>query len=156
MQKFFLGDLVRVADDLGKSMAHFPCGQDAIVLYSYSEKHCQSVAGDKQFGLYLLKDKQERLNVRVKGETMVGGDSFSWQDFVLASEQQKRDYFAAQLAGYLARELQVSQKLALKIGCELMGVDLDAACEFYGEERFHERMQVDHQSSLHEYASDFG
>ena len=59
MQKFFLGDLVRVADDLGKSMAHFPCGQDAIVLYSYSEKHCQSVAGDKQFGLYLLKDKQE-------------------------------------------------------------------------------------------------
>ena len=59
MQKFFLGDLVRVADDLGMSMSHFPCGQDAVVLYSYSEKHCQSIAGDKQFGLYLLKDKTE-------------------------------------------------------------------------------------------------
>ena len=36
-QKFFLGDLVQVADDLGISMRHFPAGCQAIVLGSYAE-----------------------------------------------------------------------------------------------------------------------
>ena len=60
MQKFFLGDLVRIADDLGVSMSHFPSGQDAVVLYSYSEKYGRgSAANDKCIGLFILKGKDK-------------------------------------------------------------------------------------------------
>lgn len=59
-QKFFQGDLVRITKDMPQSMAHFPCDQEAIVLYSYSERYDRgSSRNDTQLGLYLLKDKAE-------------------------------------------------------------------------------------------------
>ena len=38
-QKFWHGDLVRVADDLGSHMSHFESGCDAIVQYSYADMY---------------------------------------------------------------------------------------------------------------------
>lgn len=38
MQKFHMGDLVRVAKDLGESMSHFRADCEAIVLNSYADK----------------------------------------------------------------------------------------------------------------------
>jgi len=38
-QKFHRGDLVRIAADLGPSMAHFEADRDAIVLYSYQDRY---------------------------------------------------------------------------------------------------------------------
>ena len=63
MHKFFPGDLVFIADDLGASMSHFSKGQDAIVLYSYSMKYTPSAKSDKDFGLYLLKDGVSLLGI---------------------------------------------------------------------------------------------
>jgi hypothetical protein len=40
-QAFAVGDLVRIADDLGPTMRHFVAGEDAIVVGSYRERfHC--------------------------------------------------------------------------------------------------------------------
>lgn len=58
-QKFFVGDLVYVAEDLGISMAHFESGQKAIVQFSYADQYGDSSNhGDKEFSLYLLKAKR--------------------------------------------------------------------------------------------------
>lgn len=58
-QKYFAGDLVYVAKDLGLSMNHFEKDQQAIVLHTYSEKYGQSAQNDKEYCLYLLKSKTE-------------------------------------------------------------------------------------------------
>lgn len=39
MQKFRMGDLVQVADDLGPMMSHFTSGRRAIVMGSYNDKY---------------------------------------------------------------------------------------------------------------------
>ena len=58
-QKFFEGDLVRIAKDLGQWMRHFPCDQEAIVLHSYADQYPEiSNEGHvKSFAVYLLDDK---------------------------------------------------------------------------------------------------
>ena len=38
-QKFPVGTRVRIADDLGKSMAHFPSGMNATVEYTYAHAY---------------------------------------------------------------------------------------------------------------------
>ena len=58
-QKYFAGDLVYVAADLGLSMRYFENDQQAIVLYTYSEKYGSSAQNDKEYCLYLLKSKTE-------------------------------------------------------------------------------------------------
>lgn len=39
IQKFHRGDMVRIAKDLGPSMSHFECDQDAVVIGSYSDQY---------------------------------------------------------------------------------------------------------------------
>ena len=60
-QKFFEGDLVRVAKDLGPTMFHFPCDQEAVVLYSYADAYPSGANVNKddtkKFNVFLLKDK---------------------------------------------------------------------------------------------------
>lgn len=57
-QKFFAGDRVRVADDLGPSRRHFRAGGEALVEYSYYDKYGGSGSGrDKQtFSLLLMPE----------------------------------------------------------------------------------------------------
>lgn len=58
-QKFFLGDRVRIAKDLGLSMDHFEKDCEAIVMYSYAEKYSGSGKAHDQFGLFILPDRGE-------------------------------------------------------------------------------------------------
>jgi len=60
-QKFFEGDLVRVAKDLDQGMRHFPCDQEAIVLGSHADQfpHRAEKRHAKMYNLYLLKDMKE-------------------------------------------------------------------------------------------------
>lgn len=53
-QKFFRGDLVRIADDLGPSMSHFESGVDAVVIASYAEQYGGNASGETKFTLYIL------------------------------------------------------------------------------------------------------
>ena len=60
-QKFFEGDLVRIAKDLSDdNMGHFPCDQEAIVLNSYADEYpdCSDEDSIKEFAVYLLDDKE--------------------------------------------------------------------------------------------------
>lgn len=50
-QKFHKGDLVRVADDLGSCMSHFPSSVDAIVIGSYCDQYGGSDSG--QYTIYI-------------------------------------------------------------------------------------------------------
>lgn len=56
-QKFERGDLVRVAKDLGPSMAHFTADCDAVVLGSYADQYGggQEWKSDS-YGLLLLEE----------------------------------------------------------------------------------------------------
>lgn len=51
MQKFNKGDKVKISDDLGSSMNHFPCGMDAIVIGSYAEQFGGS--DTKSYSIYI-------------------------------------------------------------------------------------------------------
>lgn len=54
-QKFFFGDRVRIAKDLGSSMSHFEKDCEAIVMYSYAEQYDSSSAKNlDQFSLFIL------------------------------------------------------------------------------------------------------
>jgi len=57
-QKFFKGDLVQIADDLGFSMKHFKKNCKAIVLGTYAEL-CRSHDDNcvDSYSLYILPDK---------------------------------------------------------------------------------------------------
>ena len=55
-QKFFIGDLVRVADDLGGSMRHFQSGCKAIVMGSYAEL-CSDDDNVDDLQLYILPNR---------------------------------------------------------------------------------------------------
>ena len=56
-QKFFRGQRVRVADDLGSMMSHFTSGCDAIVVGSFSDQiFCRRGADEESYTL-LLKDE---------------------------------------------------------------------------------------------------
>lgn len=52
-QKFFRGDLVQIADDLGASMRHFKKGCQAIVIGSYAEL-CHDDNNVDNYQIYLL------------------------------------------------------------------------------------------------------
>lgn len=57
-QKFFLGDRVRIAKDLGSSMSHFESDCEAIVMYSYAEQYDGSSKKNfDQFSLYILPNR---------------------------------------------------------------------------------------------------
>jgi hypothetical protein len=56
-QKFFLGDRVRIAKDLGPSMDHFEKDCEAIVMYSYAEQY-DGRDVDK-FSLHILPNRGE-------------------------------------------------------------------------------------------------
>ena len=59
-QKFFLGDRVRIAKDLGTSMSHFEKDCEAIVMYSYAEQYDSSSKKNlDQFSLYILPNRGE-------------------------------------------------------------------------------------------------
>lgn len=58
-QKFFRGDLVRIADDLGYSMSHFDKGCDAVVMYTYAEQYDGGRRNEKQYCLYILPNGGE-------------------------------------------------------------------------------------------------
>jgi hypothetical protein len=70
-QKFAPGTLVRIADDLGDSMRHFPSGKYAIVLYTYAhayggddvKSYCLDVQGVGEVAWYyehqLIEIKKE-------------------------------------------------------------------------------------------------
>jgi hypothetical protein len=53
-QKFFLGDRVRIAADLGSTMSHFDKDCEAIVMYSYAEQYGGSAKDLDRFNLYIL------------------------------------------------------------------------------------------------------
>lgn len=55
-QKFFKGDLVQIANDLGDSKRHFPKGCKAIVIGSYAEL-CHDDNKVDKLQLYLLPDR---------------------------------------------------------------------------------------------------
>mgnify|MGYP003348488012 CR=1 FL=1 len=61
-QKFKRGDLVRIAKDLGASMAHFEADQDAIVMGSYRDLCGSGPNNTKEYEVLLCKN----------------GDSHSW------------------------------------------------------------------------------
>lgn len=52
-QKFFRGDLVQIADDLGASMRHFDKGCQAIVMGTYAEL-CSDDNDVDNYQLYIL------------------------------------------------------------------------------------------------------
>ena len=52
-QKFFRGDLVQVADDLGASMRHFTKGCKAIVIGTYAEL-CYDDTNVDDYSIYIL------------------------------------------------------------------------------------------------------
>jgi len=52
-QKFFRGDLVQIADDLGKAMSHFEKGCKAIVIGTYAELSYDDNKVD-DYQLYIL------------------------------------------------------------------------------------------------------
>ena len=59
-QKFFFGDHVRIAKDLGSSMSHFESDCEAIVMYSYAEQYDgHSKKNLDQFSLYILPNRGE-------------------------------------------------------------------------------------------------
>ena len=60
-QKFFLGDRVCIAKDLGASMSHFESDCEAIVMYSYAEQYDDNSSRKNldQFGLYILPNRGE-------------------------------------------------------------------------------------------------
>jgi hypothetical protein len=58
-QKFFLGDRVRIAQDLGPSMSHFEKDCEAIVMYSYAEQYDGTGKDVDQFSLYILPNRGE-------------------------------------------------------------------------------------------------
>jgi hypothetical protein len=53
-QKFFLGDRVRIAADLGSTMSHFDKDCEAIVMYSYAEQYGGSNKDLDRFSLFIL------------------------------------------------------------------------------------------------------
>ena len=54
MQKFYKGDLVRVAKDLGPHMGHFTADCDAIVIGSYADQYGgRSARNQQQYTLHL-------------------------------------------------------------------------------------------------------
>jgi hypothetical protein len=55
-QKFFKGDLVQVADDLGMSMRHFDKGCKAIVIGTYAEI-CSDDNDVDNYRLYILPNR---------------------------------------------------------------------------------------------------
>jgi hypothetical protein len=55
-QKFFRGDLVQIADDLGASMRHFDKGCQAIVIGTYAEQYDGNNNVD-DYQLYILPNK---------------------------------------------------------------------------------------------------
>jgi hypothetical protein len=55
-QKFFRGDLVQIADDLGASMRHFDKGCQAIVMGTYAELFADDNDVDN-YQLYILPNK---------------------------------------------------------------------------------------------------
>jgi len=52
-QKFHKGDWVRVADDLGPSMSHFPSSIDAVVIGSYADQYGGGDSGRDHYSLHL-------------------------------------------------------------------------------------------------------
>jgi hypothetical protein len=56
-QKFFLGDRVRIAKDLGPMMRHFEKDCEAIVMYSYAEQY--GSGSIDQLSLYILPNRGE-------------------------------------------------------------------------------------------------
>ena len=56
-QKFSRGHRVRIADDLGTAMRHFPAGRDAIIVGSYSDLYVGStLQHDHEYSLMLQED----------------------------------------------------------------------------------------------------
>jgi len=55
-QKFFRGDLVQIADDLGASMRHFDSGCQAIVIGTYAEL-CHDDNNVDDYQVYLLPNR---------------------------------------------------------------------------------------------------
>lgn len=55
-QKYFKGDLVRIAADLGPSMDHFEKDCEAVVMYSYTERYGKAPNSDNQYCLFVLTD----------------------------------------------------------------------------------------------------
>lgn len=54
-QKFFKGDLVKIDDDLGHSMAHFPKRCEAVVIGTYAEQYGGGRDNNKKYTLHILK-----------------------------------------------------------------------------------------------------
>jgi hypothetical protein len=57
-QKFFRGDLVQIADDLGAFMRHFDKGCQAIVMGTYAEL-CSDDNDVDSYQLYILPNRGE-------------------------------------------------------------------------------------------------
>lgn len=81
-QKFFKGDLVYIAGDLGPTMTHFPKGVDAIVLYSYNERYDDGGRSRHQYSLFLLGDRH-------LGE--YGENSWYYEDQLTLKDQDRFD-----------------------------------------------------------------
>ena len=55
-QKFFKGDLVKIADDLGRSMSHFPKGCEAVVIATYAELYSGGSSDGTEYVLHILNE----------------------------------------------------------------------------------------------------
>lgn len=91
-QRFFAGDRVRITKDMPMSMEHFSCDQEAIVLYSYSDRYGRGCArDDTQICLYLLKDKYECAWYDDDQLTLIDEDRF---DLLPVDNTQRRNWAA--------------------------------------------------------------
>ncbi len=53
-KKLWMGDLVYIAESLGRSMAHFPCDRRAVVIGSHSDMYTSKATGvGKEYSLFV-------------------------------------------------------------------------------------------------------
>lgn len=76
MQKFFKGDLVRIAKDLGPSMSHFEKDCEAVVMYTYAEAYGPGRRNETQYSLVLLPSGAQVSWYDEDQLTLIEGDGF--------------------------------------------------------------------------------
>ena len=90
-QKYHYGDIVKVAADLGPSMAHFRAGVEAIVLYSYRDHYGGSDPRNlHDYGLLFTDDGHESSWYHEDQLTLVRHGDFTDIERVRA-EREARD-----------------------------------------------------------------
>lgn len=94
-QKFFRGDAVRVADDLGASMSHFKSNCLAIVIGSYAEL-CDDDNNVDNFQLYILPKGGTSAWYKSNQLTLIGSNRY---DLLPKNNRTRLNWEAQQMRG---------------------------------------------------------